>query len=178
MSESESTDAPMPASAEWENLARGAADTFMNGTDEEDGGASLRELLVFGLDDSAYAVPVERVREIVRMKELTKIPRVPGWLLGVVALRGEVVEVVDLRSRLGLGASSPDRTNRIIVLHGDADRGTGLLGDWVSEVYRVRDDEVVQSQALGVAAVTEGCPRNNEFVSLLDVDRALGESDV
>jgi len=181
VSESDSTDvstSPGAAGAEWENLARGAADAFMNGADEEEGGALLRELLVFGLDDSAYAVPVERVREIVRMKELTKIPRVPSWLLGVVALRGEVVEVVDLRSRLGLGASAPDRTNRIIVLHGDVDRVTGLLVDWVSEVYRVRDDDVVPAQALDVAAVTEVCPRNDEFVSILDVDRALGVSDV
>ena len=97
--------------------------------------------------------------------------------MGVVALRGEVVEVVDLRRRLGLGASVPDRTNRIIVLHGDADRVTGMLVDSVSEVFRVRDDEVMPAQGLDVGSVSEICRRGDEFVSILDVERALGVSD-
>ncbi len=161
--------------SDWEALARGAATDF-----DGDGEATAqhqRELLVFGLDGTAYAVPVERVREIVRMRELTRIPRVPAWLLGVVALRGEVVEVVDLRRRLGLGASTPDRSNRIIVLHGDADRVTGLLVDSVSEVYRIADEEVLPAQGLDVASVSEVCPRGEEFVSILDVERALGVAD-
>ncbi len=170
---SEST--PTPVGADWETLARGAAGDFGG---EEGGSAQiLRELLVFGLDGAAYAVSVERVREIVRMRELTTIPRAPGWLLGVVALRGEVVEVVDLRRRLGLGASTPDRSNRIIVLHGDADRVTGLLVDSVSEVYRIADEEVLPAQGLDVTSVSEVCPRGEEFVSILDVERVLGVSD-
>lgn len=173
MSESSTTETPI--GSDWETLARGAAnDVRGNG---EDSAEVLRELLVFGLDGSAYAVAVERVREIVRMRQLTTIPRSPGWLLGVVALRGEVVEVVDLRRRLGLGASTPDRSNRIIVLHGDAERVTGLLVDSVSEVYRIADDEVLPAQGLDVTSVSEVCPRGEEFVSLLDVDRALGVSD-
>ena len=98
-------------------------------------------------------------------------------LLGVVALRGEVVEVVDLRRRLGLGASTPDRSNRIIVLHGDNDRVTGLLVDSVSEVHRVSEDAILPSQGLDGGAVSEVCPRDEEFVSILDVDRALGVGD-
>jgi len=86
---SESTTTGAMGGADWESLARGAANEF--GNDLEGTVQVLRELLVFGLDGAAYAVPVERVREIVRMRELTTIPRAPGWLLGVVALRGEVV---------------------------------------------------------------------------------------
>jgi purine-binding chemotaxis protein CheW len=172
---SESTTTGAMGGADWESLARGAANEF--GNDLEGTVQVLRELLVFGLDGAAYAVPVERVREIVRMRELTTIPRAPGWLLGVVALRGEVVEVVDLRRRLGLGASTPDRSNRIIVLHGDADRVTGLLVDSVSEVYRIIDDEVLPAQGLDVTSVSEVCPRGEEFVSILDVERVLGVSD-
>ena len=167
-----------PDAGDWAALARTASSRFRGTGDvDEDGADLLRELLVFGLDGTAYAVPVERVREIVRMKALTHVPRAPGWLLGVVALRGEVVEVVDLRRRLGLGASVPDRTNRIIVLHGDADRVTGMLVDSVSEVFRVRDDEVMPAQGLDVGSVSEICRRGDEFVSILDVERALGVSD-
>lgn len=173
---SESGTASGASGADWEALARGAAADF-GGGGHEDASHELRELLVFGLDGAAYAVPVERVREIVRMRQLTLVPRAPAWLLGVVALRGEIVEVVDLRRRLGLGGSSPDRSHRIIVLHGDADRVTGLLVDSVSEVYRIHDDEVLPAQSLDVSNVSEVCPRDGEFVSILDLERVLGVSD-
>ena len=91
---------------EWDGLARSAADVFGSTGEKSEGSELLRELLVFGLDDSAYAVSVERVREIVRMKAMTAIPRSPDWLLGVVALRGEVVQVIDLRRRLGLAGAT------------------------------------------------------------------------
>ncbi len=163
------------ASADWQGLARDAARGYR--ADATESTELLRELLVFGLDGSAYAVPVERAREIVRMRALTRVPRAPGWLLGVIALRGEVVEVVDLRLRLGLGGSSPDRSSRIIVLHGDDDRVTGLLVDSVSEVHRVAEEAIMPAQGLDGGAVSEVCLRGEEFVSILDVDRALGVSD-
>ena len=163
---------------DWEGVARAAASSFGSNDSLDKGGELLRELLVFGLDGSAYAVAVERVREIVRMKTLTPIPRSPAWLLGVVALRGEVVQVVDLRGRLGLSTSTPDRSSRIIVLHGDVDRVTGLLVDSVSEVYRVDEESVMPAQGVDSSCVLEVCPRGEEFVSILDVERALGMSDV
>lgn len=165
------------AAPEWERMARDAAAEFGADGLAESARDVLRELLVFGLDRSAYAVGVERVREIVRMRALTRIPRAPAWLLGVMALRGEVVEVIDLRRRLGLGASTPDRSNRIIVLHGEVDRVTGLLVDSVSEVFRIREQDVMPSQGHDASCVAEICRRGDEFVSILDVERTLGVSD-
>jgi purine-binding chemotaxis protein CheW len=177
MSESEATDrAVSGAGMAWENVARGAADSFGIHTND-DSSHAVRELLVFGLDDSAYAVPVERVREIVRMRELTRVPRSPGWLLGVVALRGEIVEVVDLRLRLGLGASQPTRSSRIIVLHGETDRVAGVLVDSVREVFRVAEEEMKPAQGLEMMSVVEMCRYGAEFVSILDIDRALEMRD-
>lgn len=169
---SESGMTPPPDANRWEALAREASRGLAGVVEEA---ADLeREFLVFGLDASAYAVPIERVREIVRMRSLTRVPRAPAWLLGVVALRGEVVEVIDLRRRLGIGASSPDRAHRIIVLHGDIDRVTGLLVDSVSEVLRVPESEMQPAQGLDVSRVSEVCARGDDFVSVLDVDRVLG----
>lgn len=177
MSESGPTEMNSSMTGDWESLAQGAARN-LSGLGDDDAPELLRELLVFGLDGSSYAVPVERVREIVRLRELTGIPRTPAWLLGVVALRGEVVEVVDLRSRLGLGASTPNRTHRIVVVHGEADRVTGLLVDSVSEVYRVSDRDVMPSQGVDTTAVSGVCPRGHEFISILDIERAVGVHDV
>jgi len=160
----------------WQEVARDAAGAFgsLGGSDDLE---RVRELLVFSLDGSAYAVDVARVREIIRMKSLTRVPRAPGWLLGVVSLRGEVVEVVDLRMRLGLGAATPGPSNRIIVLHGEADRVAGLLVDSVSEVHRAPQASLAPAPAGEARSVVEVCRRGNGFVSLLDVDRALGGSD-
>ncbi len=161
---------------DWERVARAAASSYSAGTDGEEVGLR-RELLVLGLAGSAYAIPVERIREIVRMRELTTIPRAPEWLLGVVTLRGEVVEVVDLRRRLGLETSEYGRTTRIIVLHGDADRVTAVLVDSVSEVIRVAESEITSSQGLDSVSVVEICRRGEEFVSILDIEHALGMND-
>lgn len=160
----------------WEDVARGAADAFDAGTDDEQA-ELLRELLVFGLDDGAYAIPVERVREIVRYRELTAVPRSPEWMLGVMALRGEVVEVVDLRRRLGLRGGEIDRWTRIIVLHGGADRVTGVLVDSVAEVHRAPEDCMLPAQGSDLSAVVDICRRGEEFISVLDADVAVGFQD-
>src|SRR5271157_6387645 len=94
-------------SLDWEQLARAAA----HGPTRDDA-TLLREFLTFQLAGDPYAVPVERVREIVRMRPVTPIPRVPAALRGVISLRGEIVEVVDLRLRLGLTPTEPTRASR------------------------------------------------------------------
>lgn len=173
MSEHESIDDRVASGAiRWDEAGREAAARWRSGSDEEEA-EMLRELLVFGLDRNEYAISVERVREIIRMRDLTPIPRAPEWLLGVVALRGEVVEVVDLRLKLGLPVVASDRTTRILVLHGDDDRVTGVLVDSVSEVHRVPEDEILPAQGFEIAAVVEMFRRRDGFVSILDVDRAL-----
>ena len=93
-------------------------------------------------------------------------------------LRGEVVEVIDLRITLGLPPVPPNRKSRIVVLHGDADRVTGVLVDSVSEVLRVPEEAVAPAQGLDTAFVVEICRRGDEFVSILDVERALEIGDV
>jgi purine-binding chemotaxis protein CheW len=166
----------IPSDADWLGVARSAADSF-GSLGAGEGVDPLRELLVFGLDESSYAIPVEWVREIVGMKELTSLPRSPDWLLGIAALRGEVIEIADLGLCLGLASVQPNRQSRIIVLHGDAGRVAGILVDSVSEVFRVPEKEVQLAQGLDVTYVVEICRRGDEFVSILDIERVLGVGD-
>lgn len=154
--------------SDWESLARSAAGD--GGGEEEQ--VLVRELLSFELAGTPYALPVERVREIVRLRDITPVPRVPREVLGVIALRGEVVEVVDLRMCLRLECRERTRRSRIIVLHGDDARVTGILVDVVHEVLRVPDDDVTPAVADG-GAVIELCTKGDDFVSILDIDRVL-----
>lgn len=130
------------------------------------------ELLTLVAADE-YAVPVERVREIVRMRRITPMPRVPRAVLGLVALRGEMVQVVDLRLRLGLEAAAPSRRSRIVVLHGQDGQVAGLLVDAVRDVLRVPEDALAAPPAGEIDAVESLCARGERFVSVLDVDRVL-----
>ena len=156
------------AAGDWQALAR-AAGRSKAGEEVE----LLRELLTFLLDETPYAIPVERVREIVRVGQITPMPRVPDPVLGVIALRGEVVQVVDLRMRLNLATSEATRSSRIIVLHGDDDRVTGVLVDAVEAVLRASEDQIHASTSSEGGAVSEMCARGDEFVSILELDRVL-----
>jgi purine-binding chemotaxis protein CheW len=154
--------------ATWDQLARvagGAADA---------GGESeiLRQLLTFEVGGTPYAVPVENVREIVRIRPITPVPRVTSHVRGVISLRGEIIQVVDLRLRLGLPAIETSRSTRIIVAHTE-DRVAGLLVDAVTEVLRVKEETIGPVGGGEGGAVAALCARGDDFVSMIDLDRVL-----
>lgn len=166
------SDAAIPgalAGRDWKSLARAVPRVG----DADAAPIVLRELLVLQLGESPYAIPVERVREIVRMRAMTPVPRVPAEIRGVITLRGEIVQVVDLRMRLGLPTPEDGRGTRIVVLHGDDNRVTGVLVDAVREVVRVPEDEVRPATGGEGAAVAELFLSGDEFVSIIDLDRVL-----
>ncbi|MGH7286431.1 MAG: chemotaxis protein CheW, partial [Myxococcota bacterium] len=118
-------------------------------------------------------LPIERVREIVRLRSITPIPRVPPIVLGVISLRGEIVQVLDLRQALGAEPEPPGRRARIVVLHGESGEVAGLLVDAVSEVLRVPESELRPAPGEPVPCVGAICTRGDRFVSLLDPDQVF-----
>jgi len=159
----------------WDDVARRAAGRVA-GREREEGAAELRELLVIWLDGDPYALPIERVREIVRLRPITPVPRVPDAVLGVISLRGEIVQVLDLRRRLGLAPADLQagrRRHRIVVLHGDDGQLAGLLVDRVSEVLRTPADGMRAPAAREADTVVTLVPHGERFASLFDVDRLL-----
>jgi len=97
--------------------------------------------VIFRLETSQYALPLEHVLEVLRMVAIRPVPEGPAWLAGVINLRGRVVPIMDLRARLGLPPLGPRLETRIIVTaasgsSGDASgpRLMGLLADEVLEV--------------------------------------------
>ncbi len=98
----------------------------------------------------------------------------PAAVRGVLSLRGEIVQVIDLRLRLGLAPSLAEgRRRRIVVLHGDDGQMTGLLVDRVSEVLRLRDEELRAPTGRDAGTVVALAPQGDRFVSVFDVDRVL-----
>jgi purine-binding chemotaxis protein CheW len=153
----------------WDELARAA----QGGGDPEEAALLVRELLAFTVDGDPYAVPVERVREIVRMRPITNVPRVPAEILGVIGLRGEIVQVLDVRRRFGLEPQDPTRRHRIIVLHGDEGEVSGLLVDAVTAVLRV-EEGAIRPPAAGESEFVQALTTQGDaFVGLLNLERVL-----
>lgn len=164
------TRAEETARTSFERLAR-AANAGGASVDE---GALERELLVLWLGEDPYALPVERVREIVRLRPITPMPRVHDAVRGVLSLRGDIVQVIDLRRRLGLSSQANEGTRqRIVVLGSEDGRMTGLLVDRVSEVLRLREDTLRPPTGRESSTVAALAPQGDRFVSVFDVDRIL-----
>lgn len=101
----------------------------------------LAQLVSFLLSDEEYGVEVLRVREIIRMPPITKMPNTPHYVEGIINLRGKVIPIISMRKRFGLPEVEYTAHTRIMVM--DVSGGlTGFIVDGVSEVIRVRSSEI------------------------------------
>jgi purine-binding chemotaxis protein CheW len=154
---------------EWDDLARAAADRG----DSSESLDEIHQLLSFEIAGAPYAVPVERVREIVRMRPVTPIPRTPEEVRGVISLRGEMIELIDLGRRLGLESIETSRKTRIIVIKTGDDEVVGLLVDAVREVLRISNEAVQTATGSDTGVVNDLCKFGDEFVSMIELDKVL-----
>jgi purine-binding chemotaxis protein CheW len=165
--------APTTAAASWEDLARAAGSRRDAAAPAE----AMRQLLCVRVDGAPYAVPIENVREIVRVRPITPIPRVAKEVRGVISLRGEIIQVVDLRLRLGLAGVTPTKAHRIVVVQTDDGRLAGLLVDAVREVLRVSESAIGAPASADTGIVVALCTNGAEFVSIVDPQRLLEVGD-
>jgi len=100
------------------------------------GGDAQIELLGFMLSDEQYALDILEIKEIVRLLAITPVPRSPPWLKGIVTLRGVIVPIFDLRSRLGLAEMEPGPDTRIVVVY-RGEEFAGLIVDGITQVMRL-----------------------------------------
>ena len=137
-----------------------------------------RELIAFRIGDQEFCVDIMQVREIRGWTTATPLPRTPAYMKGVINLRGAVLPIVDLGSRLGLTTAEPSARHVIMVVN-QGHRTLGLLVEAVSDIINVTEDMVqptpdvacdqVKTFVKGLFAI-EG-----RMVSLISLDRVLPE---
>jgi purine-binding chemotaxis protein CheW len=144
----------------------------------DDGRGDEELFVVFRLDDEEYAVDVDSVQEIIRVPDtLIRVPKSFDFVEGLVNLRGTVLPVVDLRTRLGLARTERDERQRIVVLIIGGVR-TGFIVDSVAEVARVGRQvlepapELSAEQARVVSRVAN-LPEQKRMLLLVQVDQLL-----
>ena len=137
--------------------------------------------LSFALGNEQYSVPVLKVREIIKIMDITAVPQVPHYVKGVVNLRGKVIPVVDLRLKFGFEAQDYTERTCIIVVEVVLAAGARMMGiivDHVSEVLNVTAEEIEPTPEFGEEIETDymrGIAKVRGHVKiLLDLDRVLG----
>ncbi|MEO6602628.1 MAG: chemotaxis protein CheW [Polyangiaceae bacterium] len=118
------------------------------GLSKQDRPDPQKSLVGFVVGDIAYAVPIASVREIVNPVPLAELPHAPAAIAGVADHRGEIVPIIDLRTRFGLSALSDPRKSKWILIEVEG-RGVGLAVDRVTEVFGKGTSEIKPPPVLG-----------------------------
>jgi purine-binding chemotaxis protein CheW len=153
------------------------------------------KFLTFFLADEEYGVEILKVQEIIGMQPITRVPRTPAFVRGVINLRGKVIPIMDLRERFGMSEAAPDagaaalRCIIVVRVATAPDRVVpmGIVVDRVSEVAAIASDDVEDAPSFGAAVKTEyllglGKTRvadgHGRVKLLLDIDRVLATDEL
>ena len=132
------------------------------------------QYIVIKLGAEQYGIDIKYVDNIVRMQHITRVPKVPAYLKGVINLRGEVLPVMSLRVKMGLENDELTRATRIIILKQEQQGSLGIIVDEVKEVVTLGSSEIEKlSQNTGETKksfITGVGKHNGELISLLDLN--------
>ena len=142
--------------------------------------SSTAQYLTFKLDQELFAVDIAKVREVLEFTSMTKVPRTPDFMRGVINLRGNVVPVVDMRLKLGLSITEKTVDTCVVISEVAVDGESTVLGALVDSVQEVIDldaSNVAPPTHMGSrvdTAVIRGMgKRDEQFIMILDLDRVF-----
>lgn len=140
----------------------------------------LIQLVTFRIGEEEFGVDIVAVKEIIRLMQITMVPRAPKFIEGVINLRGKVIPVINMRTRFNKDEHVPDSSTRIVVMELDQ-KIVGFLVDGVSEVLRIPESTVEDPPPV-VAGIGSEYIRgigklDNRLLILLDLDHLLGSID-
>jgi purine-binding chemotaxis protein CheW len=143
----------------------------------------LIQLVSFMLAEEEYGVEVLKVREIIRMPTITKMPNVPHYVEGIINLRGKVIPIISMRRRFNLADSEDSGQTRIIIMD-VAGSLTGFVVDAVSEVIRIHSSEIqpppsmVLSGGIGQEFITGVFNHAERLLIIMDIDRMFSDDEL
>lgn len=143
-------------------------------------GESLLQLVSFAIGEEEFGVDILKVQEINRMVNITQVPNSPHYVDGVINLRGKVIPIIDLRTRMGISRKPHDKDTRIIVVELDG-KTVGFVVDSVSEVLRIpasiTEPPPVLTVGVDASYITSVAKLEDRLIILLDLDKVLSTEE-
>ncbi len=147
---------------------------------ENTGVTAERQLVVFDLNEEAYGVDISAVREIIRMQEITRVPRAPEFIEGVINLRVKVIPVVELRERFSMPGTERTDEHRIVVVDVEG-QNIGMVVDAVTEVSRIPSSSIEPPPSVITTNDSEyltGIVKTDEkLIILLDIAKVISDTE-
>ena len=152
---------------------------------KEQEAAVQQQYLTFFLADEEYAVNIQKVKEIIEYSSVTKVPKVPHGIRGVINLRGNVVPVVDLAERFGLDERPITKTTCIVIVEVQQESENtvmGVIADAVNQVIELNAQDIEEPPAFGTRVRLEylaGMGKlGKKFTLILNIDRVLSAAEL
>jgi purine-binding chemotaxis protein CheW len=148
-------------------------------TEKKGTGDALR-WVTFRLENEKYGINVMQVQEVLRVSEIAPVPGAPSYVLGIINLRGNVVTVIDTRSRFGLSSAETDDSSRVVIIEAD-EQVVGILVDSVAEVVDLNSSEIETAPNVGTeesAKFIQGvASHDDELLILVDLNKLLSDEE-
>jgi len=140
------------------------------------------QLVIFKIGNEEFGVPINQVREIVRLIQITPIPRAPSFIEGVVNLRGQVLAVIDLAKKLNLKSNPRSEKTRIIVVEVD-NNTVGMIVDEVTEVLKLPSENVKETPEVIATQIKQEYLKGigkleDRLLILIDLAKVLSSEEV
>ncbi len=144
-------------------------------------GEAVSRWVTFRLGSETYGIDVMQVREVLRSTDISPVPGAPSYVLGIINLRGNVVTIIDTRSRFGLPSQEMDDASRILILEA-GDHVVGFLVDSVCEVAELRASEVESAPDTGAGDAARFIlgltNRKDGLLILVDASKLLSDDEL
>ena len=141
--------------------------------------------LTFKLDEEVFALDISKVREVLEFTSVTKVPRTPDFMCGVINLRGGVVPVVDMRLKFGMPQAEKTVNTCIIIVEVELDGESTVLGaltDSVQEVFEFEPEQIEPAPKIGTKLKTDFIKgmgkRDDQFIMILDIDKVFSSDEL
>lgn len=140
----------------------------------------MLQWVTFKLDNEIYGINVMQVQEVLRYSEIAPVPGAPIYVLGIINLRGNVVTVIDTRTRFGLESTETTDSTRVVIIESEK-QVIGIMVDSVAEVVYLRESEIDIAPNVGndeSAKFIQGVSnREGELLILVDLNKLLADDE-
>lgn len=141
---------------------------------------TIIQYLTFSVDDENYALKITKVQEVMRLPQITRLPKAPVFIKGVINVRGTIIPIIDLREKFDLESRDYTETTRIIVVD-LIEKHIGIVVDDVSRVIRVPESNIKPPPPdfSGMNQIISGeIELDNELIIILSIEKLLSENEL